>query len=251
MTKKKITEKITLTATVRKVFGKKLRKLRYEGVIPGNIYGTEFKSISITLPYKDFLRTYRKAGNTSVVYVDLDKKEVPVLIHQIQKHPITDTLLHVDLRKIDLTQKTTTEVPVITIGQSEAVTQKAGVLLTQMTKLMVEALPQDIPQKIEVDISAIKDIGQEIKVSDLAKSTKYTIKDEPTKIIVSVIAHKEESVTPETTTATPEVITEKAPVEGEVAATPETGKKPADPTGKPEAGKPSAPKEPAKKEEKK
>lgn len=251
MTKKKMAEKITLTATVRKIFGKKLKKLRYEGVIPGNIYGTEFKSTSITLPYKEFVRTYHQAGNTSVVYIDLDKKEVPVLIHQIQRHPITDTLLHVDLRKIDLTQKITTEVPVVIIGQSEAVTQKAGVLLTQMTKLLIEALPQDIPQKIEVDISAIKDVGQEIKVSDLTKSTKYTIKDEPTKVIVSVIAHKEESVTPETTTATPEVITEKAPVEGEVAVAPETGKKPTESAGKPEAGKPSAaPKAPAKKEKK-
>lgn len=257
MTKKKLADKIILTAAVRKVFGKKLRKLRYEGVIPANIYGTGFKSTAITLPYKDFLRTYRQAKNTSVVYIILDKEEIPVLINNVQRHPVTDIPLHIDLRKIDLAQKVITEVPVAVIGQSEAVTQKAGVLLTQTPKLSVEALPQHIPQTIEIDISVIKEIGQEIKVADIAKSSSFTIKDEPTKVIVSVIAHKEESVTPETTAATPEVITEKVPAEGEEAEAPaEAGKKPAEAAGKPEAkpaaGKPAAGKPaPAKPEAKK
>jgi len=250
MAKKKLAGKITLTATVRKVFGKKLRKLRYEGIIPANIYGTGFKSTSITLPYKDFLKTYRLAHSTSVVYLNIDKEEIPVLIKNIQKHPVTDVLLHVDLRKIDLTQKVVTEVPITVIGQSDAVTQKGGVLLTQMPKLSVEALPQHIPQTIEVDISVIKEIGQEIKVTDIAKSTVYTIKDEPTKVVISVIAHKEESITPETTAITPEVITEKAPGEGEEVAAPveagkktETGKTPAVKPGTTPAVKPVEKKE--------
>ncbi len=231
MTKKKATDKITLSATVRKVFGKKLKKLRYEGVVPANIYGTGFKSTSISLPYKDFVKTYRLAGGTSVVYINVDKEEIPVLIKNVQKHPVTGLLLHIDLRKVDLTQKVVTEVPVVIIGQSEAVAQKAGVLLTQSQKLSVEALPQNIPQTIEIDISVIKEIGQEIKVADLTKTSKYTIKDEPAKVIVSVIAHKEESIIPETTVAAPEVITEKTPAEGEEAVLED----------KPEASKTGAP----------
>jgi len=231
MKKNTASEKMILTATKRLVFGKKLRKLRYEGVIPGNIYGPDFKSAAVTVNYKEFLKTYRVAKETAVIFLKLDKEEVPVLIKKMQKHPVNDFILHVDFRKIDLKQKVTTEVPVKTVGVSVAVTQKGGVLLIQMNKLQVEALPQDIPQTIEVDISTIKEIGHEIKVADLVKSEKYTVKDEPTKIVLSVIAHKEESITPETTAATPEVITEKTPVEGEVTPV--------------EEGKPAAEKAPA------
>lgn len=240
MPKKTATDKILLTATVRKVFGKKLKKLRYEGVIPANIFGPDFKSTAITVSYKDFVKTYRTAKETAVVFIKLDKEEIPVLIKNIQKHPVNDFILHVDLRKIDLKQKVVTEVPVKTIGVSEAVSQKGGVLLIQMNHLQVEALPQDIPHEVEIDISVIKELGKEIKVADLVKSEKYTIKDEPTKVVLSVIAHKEESITPETTAATPEVITEK-PAEGE-AAPAEAGKAP---EAKPGAKAPEAKPAPA------
>ena len=215
MVKKTKNEKMELTVTSRTAFGKKLRKLRYTGVIPANIFGPDFKSTAVSAPYKDFLKTYRIAKETAVIFLKLDKEEIPVLIKHIQKHPVTDSILHIDFRKIDLKQKVITAVPVKTVGTSEAVSQKAGVFFIQMNKLTVEALPQDIPQVIEIDISSIKEIGREIKVSDLAKSEKYLIKDDPIKVVISVIAHKEESITPETTAATPEVITEKAPVEGE------------------------------------
>lgn len=223
-------EKLILEATVREVFGKKLRKLRYTGVIPANIFGPEYKSTAVSVNTKDFLKVYRIAKETGIVFIKLGQEEVPTLIKTVQKHPVTDLILHIDLRKINLSQKITTEVPVKVVGSSEAVSQKAGVLLTQMNKLLVEALPQDIPQFIEVDITTIKDIGQEIKVADLKKSEKYQVKDETNKVVVSVVAHKEESITPETAVAAPEVITEKKTTEGEAVV--ETGQAPAAETAK-------------------
>jgi len=209
-------EKTKLSAQIRTLTGKKAKKLRKQGLIPANIYGPEFKSTSISINFKEFLNTYKIAKETGIVYLQLEKDEIPVLIKHIQKHPVSDEILHVDFRKIDLKKKIETEVPVKVVGTSEAVSQKGGVLLTQSEFLLVEALPEDIPQEIEVDISSIKDIGQEIKVADLKKSDKYTIKTSPDKVVVSVIAHKEESITPETTAAQPEVITkEKEEVEAE------------------------------------
>lgn len=228
-------DKLTLTASIRKIVGKKVRMLRKEGLVPANIYGVDFKSTSVSLPVKEFIKIYRTARETGIVYTKLDDKELPVLIKNVQKHPVTEAILHVDLRKIDLTKKIQTEVPIKTVGTSEAVVQKAGILLTQSESLLVEALPKDIPPQIEVDISNIKDIGQEIKVVDLPKSPLYEIKAPEEKVVISVVAHKEESVTPETTpVAAPEVITEKV-AEGEETATPATvGKKePAAPDGKP------------------
>lgn len=212
--------KVSLKAESRTVFGKKLSKVRKQGLVPGNIFGPDFKSKSISIVYKDLVKTYKLVGETGIVYITVDKENIPVLIKTIQKHPLSSSLLHVDFRKIDLLKKIETNVPVKTIGVSEAVTQKAGVLLLQSDTLLVEALPEDIPSNIEVDISIIKEIGQEIKVSDLKKSDKYEVKTPVEKVIVAVIAHKEESIVPETAVAAPEIITEavkegeEAPVEG-------------------------------------
>lgn len=232
-------EKLVLSVVSRTVFGKKLKKLRHAGLIPANVFGPEFKSVSVSTQFKDFAKTYKTAKETGIVYLTLDKEEVPVLIKQVQRHPVTDNILHVDFRKVDLKKKIQTEVPVKTIGVSEAVTQKAGVLLTLSETLLVEALPQDIPQAIEIDISSIKELGQEIKVSQLPKSSVYEIKNPVEKVVVSVVEHKEESITPETAAAAPEVIgevpTEGAPVEGAAPSEgAEAGAKPAEGGKKPE-----------------
>ena len=210
------TDKVSLKAELRTVFGKKLNKVRKQGLVPSNIFGPDFKSKSISVVYKDFVKIYKKVGETGVVYLSLDKENIPVLIKSIQKHPLSSLLLHVDFRKIDLSKKIEANVPVKTIGVSEAVSQKAGILLIQSETLLVEALPEDIPSSIEVDISVIKEIGQEVKVADLKKSDKYEIKTPAEKVIVAVIAHKEESIVPETAVAAPEIITE-AVKEGEDA----------------------------------
>lgn len=255
-TKSTSSQKLTLNVTLRTVFGKKLKRLRYSGVIPANIYGPDFKSKSITVSFKDFLHTYKVAKETSVIYLVLDKEEIPVLIKSVQHHPVNDSILHIDFRKIDLKKKVQTEVPVVTIGSSEAVSQKGGILLTQTGALLVEALPEDIPQKIEVDISGLKELGAEIKVSDLLKSDKYEIKTIGEKVVVSVVAHKEESTVAETTVAAPEVLTEAKPeegAEGAVAegAAPAKGEKAPSAANAPTAKAPESKPEAGKKEEKK
>lgn len=226
--KNKSQEKITLSAEIRNLVGKKAKKLRKQSLILANIFGQNFKSQAISVNYKDFLKIYKIAKETGIIYLKLKNQELPVLIKNIQKHPVTDEIIHVDFRKIDLKKKIETEVPIKTIGESEAVTQKGGVLLIQSDHLLIEALPEDIPQEIEVDISIIKDIGQEIKISDLPKSDKYEIKTPLEKVLVSVIAHKEESATPETTTVAPELIEKEKPEEEKEEQKPESGKQATD-----------------------
>ncbi len=217
------TDKVSLKVELRTIFGKKLNKVRKQGLAPANIYGPDFKSKAISVVYKDLIKTYRVVGKTGVVYLSLDKENIPVLITSVQKHPLTRSFIHVDFRKIDLSKKIEASVPVVAVGVSEAVSQKGGVLLVQSDTLLIEALPESIPHEIEVDISTIKEIGQEIKVSDLKKSDKYEIKTPAEKVIVGVIAHKEESVVPETAVAAPEILTEAK--EGEEAPVAEGGEK--------------------------
>jgi len=233
-------DKLVLEVKPRELTGKKAKKLRKQGLVLANIYGPEFKSQSVSVNSKDFSKTYKFARETAVVYLALNKDEIPVLIKNVQKHPVTDLILHVDFRKIDLKKKIETAVPVKVVGASEAVSQKGGVLLVQTDTILVEALPQDIPSVIEVDISTIKDIGQEIKVSDLKKSNQYEIKTPSEKVVISVVEHREESITPDTTAAAPEVITE-VPVEGEEGApTQPEEQAPGETKGKPTEAKPDA-----------
>lgn len=217
--KKTLTEKkkMVLGALIRTVFGKKNKNLRKTGQLPANIYGTNFPSQAISVNYVEFKRMFRVAGETGVVYIKTEKDEVPTLITSLQRDPIEGSILHADFRKVDLSIKIEAVVPLTFIGIAPAA-NVGGVILTQTDKIAVEALPQDIPNHIEIDLSSLKEIGNEIKVGDIAKNAAYTIKTEPEKVIVSVAAHKEESVVAETTaSATPEVLTAKPeePAEGE------------------------------------
>jgi len=203
-------EKNFLTVTKREVFGKKLGKLRKQGLVPANIYGEKFESTAVQVNFKDFVKTFKKAGETQIVYVKIEDQELPILIQNLQKHPLTNQLLHVDFRKVNLNKKIETEVPVKLIGESDAVLQSKGILLTISDSVLVEALPQEIPAEIEIDISILKELGDEILVSSLKPTGNFIFKDDPEKVIARISEHKEESI--EVQVATPdavEITTEK------------------------------------------
>ncbi len=119
-------EKTILKAEIRQVFGKKVKKLRKEGFIPANIFGKDFKSKAINIDAKEFAKVYKKVKETGVLYLEIEKENLPVLIASVQKHPVTHQLLHVDFKKVDLTQKTQAEVPVEIVGQAPAVLEKGA-----------------------------------------------------------------------------------------------------------------------------
>lgn len=201
-------EKI-LKAEERKVFGKKLKKERSQGKIPANIFGKDISSQSIFVNEIDFLKIYKKVGQTEILHLIIGKEKLPVLINQIHFHSVTRKILHVDFRKLDLSKKIEVEVPIKIINESEIVKQQLGVLLIQKEKIAIESLPTDIPKAIEVDISVLKNIGEAITVEQLAKNTKYIIKENPKSVIVSIVAHKEEKIE-QAAVPTP---TEELPVE--------------------------------------
>lgn len=229
-------DKLMLEVTARELVGKKVKKLRREGKIPGNIYGEDFVSKAVTIDATQFAKLFRHAGETHVVYLQLDKEEVPVLVHNVQTHPVNGATLHIDLRKVNLKKKIEANVPVVLVGESEAVAKKNGVLLTLADTLTVEALPDALPDHIEIDISKLVEINDEIKVSDLPKNEAYEIKEELDKLIVRVSEHKEEEITPQVEAAPEPEVVGGTPVEGEVAATEGEEKPEADTDKKPQEG---------------
>lgn len=220
------TQSIKLPCQIRSTYGKQNRSLRKSGNIPAVIYGEGEAPVNVTLAYHEFTDVYKIAGGTTVVECNIGDKSVPTLITEVAINPVLDTVTHVDFRRVNLNKKVHASVPVAIIGESVAVKKDGGVLLQQMQIIEVEALPQHIPHSIDIDISSITEVGKEIKVSDVTVNELYAILDLPDRVIVSVVAHKEESVEAQTERADTEITTAKVPVEGEegeqaTGATPE------------------------------
>ena len=117
----------------------------------------------------DFRKVFSKAGATGIVYLEIEgeKETRPVLISDIQKSPLKGTMLHIDFRQVDLTQKVKAEVSIKVVGESLAIKDKGGVLVTVLSKVMVEALPADLPEILEISIQGLTEFGQSVHVADI------------------------------------------------------------------------------------
>lgn len=216
-----------LKAETRTLFGRKTKQLRKKGIIPANIFGKKIKSLAIELESSVLLDTMRKAGETGLIHLKIkgDDKVHPVLVSGYAQDPVTDSMLHVDFHEVDLKQKTTATVPLKAVGESEAV--KSGMVLVMFkNELEVEALPTDLPDSIEVDISSLTEVGATI----LAKDLKF----DRSKVAVEI--GDEEPIATIQEPAKEEVV-EVAPAEGEVPA---DAAKPAEGEAKADAPAPEA-----------
>jgi large subunit ribosomal protein L25 len=191
--------KITLKAEKRSVTGRKVKKLRREGMLPANLFGKKIKSESIQLPVNEFMAAYKEAGETGLIELTLGGTKRPVLVSNLQVDPVTDIAIHADLLQVDLKEKVTAEVPVELVGESPAEKQGLGTVVQYVDEIEVEALPGDLPDKFEVDLSNLTEVDQNIFVKDLVSdSKKVEIKADLDQIVVKVEPQKveEEVVTP-------------------------------------------------------
>lgn len=211
-----------LTAEERKVLGRKVKQLRRAGILPANIYGKKLKSRAVQVRLDEFQKVFGETGETGLVELKVNGEAYPVLIHNVQLDPVGDFPLHADFLKVDLKEKVGATVPIELVGESPA-EKEGGVVVQQMHEIEVEALPTDLPEKIEVDVSALSEIDQAIKVGELkVDKTKVEVKEDPERIVVSIAPPaKEEEVAP------PPATEEAAPVEGEQAPAEETVEAPA------------------------
>lgn len=169
----------TLAAEKRTVTGKKVKSIRKEGLTPANIYGKNFESLSIQLPVKDFEAIYSKVHETGLVDLAVGKETYPVLIHNVQRNPISHDAIHVDFYKVNLKEKVKTSIPVVSVDEAEAEKQKVGGLMQPLNEVEVEALPTDLPENIEVSVAHLAAIDDHILVSDLKVPTGVEILTAP------------------------------------------------------------------------
>lgn len=219
-------QKYILKADKRTVLGSKVKQLRRTGVVPANLFGKTIDSQAIQVNSVDFNRVYKEAGETSLIWVQVEgeEKERPTLVTSVHYNPVTGNKLHIDFHQVNLKEKVTANVPVEIIGESELVTSNLAVLSQSLNEIEVEALPTDIPENITFDITSLKAIGDVLKVSDAKVSSEVEIKTDPEQIVVVLQEPMKEEVIPVVEEVAEEVTGAETPTEGEAPS----GEKPAE-----------------------
>lgn len=159
-----------LTAETRTVLGKGLKKLRREGLLPGNVYGKGLESQSLQVKTVDFQKVYKEAGDTGLIDLSFAGKTKPVLVKSMHFNYASSTPLHVDFYQVNLKVKVKAVVPVVLIGEAKAVTDKVGLLLQSLSEVEVEALPDKLPENVEIDVEHLAELGDQVTVGDIKAS---------------------------------------------------------------------------------
>lgn len=202
----------TLTVQPRELQGRKVKRLRAKQIVPGNIYGAGFTSKPIQMSSRALLMAYREVGFTGLIdlYVEGQKTKIPALISSIQQHPVTDYPIHVDFRKVNLRQKLSATVPLEFVGESPAV-KSGGIFNTLIHEIEVEALPQDFPDQIEIDISSLVEINDQITIADIKIDTsKLEIELDPETVIAKVESQRIKEIEENPEPIETEIIGEKS-----------------------------------------
>jgi large subunit ribosomal protein L25 len=156
----------TLKVTTRAETGKQLDRLRRQGYLPGVLYGSEVKNTNLKISQKDFGKALKEYGESSLLTLELEGKKHSVLIHQLSKDAL-GRFTHVDFYHPSAKKEVEVEIPLIFIGESEAVNDLNGVLIKEIHELKVKGLALNLPKEIKVDISVLKSFEDRILVKDL------------------------------------------------------------------------------------
>src|SRR5882724_5826053 len=195
-----------LVSEPRTVLGKKVKKLRREGLVPANVYGKGLESTAIQVKLADFQAVYKEVGETGLVDLQFDGKTKPVLIKNLQMAFPLHTPLHVDFYQVNLKEKVKTMVPVVLTGEPKAVTDQVGLLLQTLAEVEIEALPAELPENIEASVEHLAAVDDQVSVEDLKVPEGVTILTAPDQIVAKIGELVVEEPEPE------------APAEGEEAA---------------------------------
>lgn len=183
-------DRISLDANERVVLGKKVKLLRSEGKLPGHVYGKGLPTEHVSVDTKTFLATFKTAGETGLVDLRIGVEKVrPVLIRGVQYDAQTGHPLHVDFYQVNLKTKVKVPVPIELIGEEpEKVHLGEAIVLQTLSEIEVEALPTDLIEKIEVNISSLKEIDDTITVGDLSFDREKLTANAPDEEVVVKLA---------------------------------------------------------------
>lgn len=190
----------TLEGTIRTVLGKQVKSIRNSGSIPATVYGKGIQPISCSVSMHDFTKLYAEAGETGLITLTIAGHAHPVLVHTVQLDPIKETYLHIEFHEVNLKEKVHADIPIEFTGEPSAVKEKVGMFMSLLDHIEVEALPNELPERISLDVSQLAALNDQIVVGDIKVSSGVTIITDPTIIIAKIgafIVEKEPEPTPE------------------------------------------------------
>lgn len=207
-----MSDELILRAEPREIHGKKVKRLRREGLVPGVVYGPVVsETISVSVNRREFERYFSRNGHSTITSLEWDGGKQPVLIREVQIDPVTRVPLHVDFFAPNMRVVLRQFVPLVL----QHGTDHEGVLQTVMTEVEVEALPSNLPHQIDVDISTLLSVGDAIHVSDVTLPPDVTIITAPEELIASLVAETVEEEPEETEADEAEGEGEEATTDGE------------------------------------
>lgn len=219
-------DKFTLTATKREELGKKVTKLRALGIVPAVVYGHGKQAETISLDGKVVEKVFARVGTNKIVGLKIgDGKDQNALFYEVQHDGRTGAIIHADLYLVRMDEKIRTEVPLHYVGESTAVYQQEGVLLKNLESVEIEALPANLPELIEVDISIFDDFEKSIHVSDLVIPDGVTLITDPEELVTKVEAPRSEEELAELDAEVVEELPEGAAEDDEVISEQNEGNK--------------------------
>lgn len=181
------TDMITIKAQKRKVTGKKVKALRRAGILPGVIYGSKTEPIAIQMDAHSTSLIMGKLTGTSIVNLDLEGKKHTAIVRDRQRDVIYEELMHVDFLEISLKEKLRAMVAIELVGEAPVLKLGDAIINQGVNELDIEALPMDLPERIEVDLSGVETAEDTITVADLKLGDDVTIHTDPEEVIVSVV----------------------------------------------------------------
>jgi large subunit ribosomal protein L25 len=170
---------------------KELSTLRAGSKIPGVIYGGNKPPVQVALSEKELVAARKKGGVNAILHLEVGGKSETVIVKELQRHPVTDRLVHADFQRISLTQKIEAKVPIKIVGEAPGVKNNGGTLQYELRELRVRALPTKIPQHIDVDVSRLE-LHQHVSVSEVKLPEGVEILDAADHVVVHVTIVKEE-----------------------------------------------------------
>jgi large subunit ribosomal protein L25 len=179
------------------VIGKKVKRLRREGLLPAVVYGHNIEPIPISLDMREANRTLDSISPSALIVLNIDGDKHYAIVRDKQRNPLLRSIIHIDFQAVSLTETVRADVNVNIVGEAPAVETYLAILVPSLEQLSIECLPTNLPDRIDVDVSGLAEIGDSLLVSDLIVPDGVEILNDPEDVVVVVIppaAEEEEEV---------------------------------------------------------
>jgi large subunit ribosomal protein L25 len=170
------------------VTGKKVGRVRREGLVPGTVYGPDITPVNVQFPYRPLQVALMKAGGTNIIDLTVEGGATyQVLAHEVQRDVVRGDILHVDFVAVSATKKLTVDIPLVLVGESPAVLAKQAIVMQGASSVSLELLPSQLVNQIEIDLRKLKTVGDAVFMKDLGLAADIRVLSDEDELVVKLV----------------------------------------------------------------